>query len=193
MLAKRLEDATPTVLHNDNDHSSKDKINSTVQSVHRRPTQLRHLAQTLRVVTDRCLLRLAETPLSTAATFPVATVATGVAEIPLRKESIMCRRASSYQCNQELESDDAALYTSTIPPLPLSNPPLTQSIPIEQHLEAPLQKTSDRRSYVLHEMLATEETYVTDLEILVAVFAVPLCEYAGAQDLHMEIILHPLQ
>ncbi|KAJ2471213.1 hypothetical protein GGI02_002420 [Coemansia sp. RSA 2322] len=41
--------------------------------------------------------------------------------------------------------------------------------------------------------MSTEEAYVSDLKTLVAVFAVPLCEYAGSRALQMEPILHPLQ
>ncbi|KAJ2459605.1 hypothetical protein GGF42_001361 [Coemansia sp. RSA 2424] len=41
--------------------------------------------------------------------------------------------------------------------------------------------------------MSTEEAYVSDLKVLVAVFAVPLCQYAGSRALQMELILHPLQ
>ncbi|KAJ2700220.1 hypothetical protein H4218_002134 [Coemansia sp. IMI 209128] len=51
----------------------------------------------------------------------------------------------------------------------------------------------DKRGHVLGELMSTEEAYVSDLKVLVAVFAVPLCHYAGSRALQMELILHPLQ
>ncbi|KAJ1835719.1 hypothetical protein LPJ63_000921, partial [Coemansia sp. RSA 2711] len=51
----------------------------------------------------------------------------------------------------------------------------------------------DKRSYVLYELLDTEQVYVKDLEILVAVFAVSLCKHAGSWSVQAEQMLRPLQ
>ncbi|KAJ2743666.1 hypothetical protein GGI20_003586 [Coemansia sp. BCRC 34301] len=57
----------------------------------------------------------------------------------------------------------------------------------------PASSADERRNNVLCELVSTEEAYVSDLKVLVAVFAVPLCQYAGSRALQMELILHPLQ
>ncbi|KAJ1958296.1 hypothetical protein GGI12_004769, partial [Dipsacomyces acuminosporus] len=49
---------------------------------------------------------------------------------------------------------------------------------------APLQlapRFSDKRDYIIYELVMTEDKYVFDLKILIAVFVVPLCEFTMSQ------------
>ncbi|KAJ2338888.1 hypothetical protein GGF43_006781, partial [Coemansia sp. RSA 2618] len=53
--------------------------------------------------------------------------------------------------------------------------------------------TGGKRGYVLYELFDTEQIYVKDLEILVAVFAVSLRKHAGPWSMQAEQMLQPLQ
>ncbi|KAJ1865814.1 hypothetical protein LPJ78_002407 [Coemansia sp. RSA 989] len=53
--------------------------------------------------------------------------------------------------------------------------------------------SESKRGYVLRELIDTEQVYVKDLEILVAVFAVSLCKHAGSCSMQAEQMLRPLQ
>ncbi|KAJ2850019.1 hypothetical protein IWW36_002204 [Coemansia brasiliensis] len=64
----------------------------------------------------------------------------------------------------------------------------------EKHAEGKCVEASEsKRGYVLHELIDTEQVYVKDLEILVAVFAVSLCKHAGSCSIQAEQMLRPLQ
>ncbi|KAJ1905531.1 hypothetical protein LPJ81_001874 [Coemansia sp. IMI 209127] len=57
----------------------------------------------------------------------------------------------------------------------------------------PSRHSKDRSVHVVRELVATEKTYVSDIEALVSAFTMPLCDYAYSKKLLLDNMLHPLQ
>ncbi|KAJ1647669.1 hypothetical protein LPJ64_000974 [Coemansia asiatica] len=187
-LATRLQDPVPAVLRRVPQETSAKPEYST---------------KLLQLAAERCLLQLPSSTRYSAVGAPAAPLQ--LSDPPQRKESIMCQEKNKltlnfckdgaeqqqhqqphWQKKQHLFFYDNANKKA----LPEADATASKRA---LHLYNLFSSTDNQRRYVLHELLATEETYVKDLEILVAVFAAPLCEYARSQDLQLEVILHPLR
>ncbi|KAJ1817226.1 hypothetical protein LPJ56_004115, partial [Coemansia sp. RSA 2599] len=157
-----------------------------------KPAQPEYSTRLLQLAAERCLLQLPSTALYSAIGAPA--ISSQLGDPPQRKESIMCPDKPALNFCKAAKQKQK-------PPAPCNGTARKEPEPQTGggvsgrtlHLYNMFGGTDNQRRYVLHELLATEETYVKDLEILVAVFAAPLCEYARSQDLQLEVILHPLR
>ncbi|KAJ2825075.1 hypothetical protein FBU31_003810, partial [Coemansia sp. 'formosensis'] len=145
-------------------------------SVQYTPPHLVRPVPSLRVATERCLSQLP------GLTTPASTRNSSVPADLLSKEDITPLQHSVRRM---------AMPATTHPALVISD--TNQAPPTNAPEPAPSTSIKDKREHVLGELMSTEEAYVSDLKVLVAVFAVPLCQYAGSRALQMELILHPLQ
>ncbi|KAJ2503870.1 hypothetical protein IWW47_002794, partial [Coemansia sp. RSA 2052] len=173
LLLEHLKDSTPAVLR-DNARRYSEQPSS-------------HAPETsLRVATERCLSQL---PGLTTASPTSARNSAIPADPPRTKDiSSLGDDGSHSQPHRVRRTTTPAMaHSANAISIPNQAPLLSVFEP------RPATSVEDRRKHVLCELLSTEEAYVSDLKVLVAVFAVPLCQYAGSRALQMELILHPLQ
>ncbi|KAJ2492389.1 hypothetical protein IWW37_001436 [Coemansia sp. RSA 2050] len=164
LLAEHLRDPTPAAIRN-----------GAYYTPHYLDQPTPHPpAPSLRVATERCLSQLP------GFTTPTPTRNSNVPADPLPKEG-----ASPLGEYGRPLKHSARRISGPATSIPNQAPPAAA-------LEAETD-IKDKRKHVLCELMSTEEAYVSDLKVLVAVFAVPLCHYAGSRALQMELILHPLQ
>ncbi|KAJ1882941.1 hypothetical protein H4R99_001283 [Coemansia sp. RSA 1722] len=182
-LAAKLKDPVPTVLRH---------------GLHDRPAQPEYSKKLLQLAAERCMMQLPST--ATYSSIGAPAISARLSDPPQRKESIMCQdKLTLNLCNEAEQQHQQNNHPHQQPRISYdrkNNESLSQADALPKralHLYSLYGSTDNQRRYVLHELLATEETYVKDLEILVAVFAAPLCEYARSQDLQLEVILHPLR
>ncbi|KAJ2721520.1 hypothetical protein GGI07_003920 [Coemansia sp. Benny D115] len=209
LLAERTRDPTPLVLQGNSpvDQSIRhgavhsmpptDAEAAENAAACRQPAHMSYPPQPLLMTTEMHSQQLTAMCQNYPALSRPLTLSTGVAPeaaldyLPLRKESIMRKDSLlPFMRHQETDAINSPILGMATPPLP----PLPARAADANDLSETLHKDpNDLREFIMLELLATEDAYVTDLELLVAVFAVPLCEFAGARDMHMEAILHPLQ
>ncbi|KAJ2068434.1 hypothetical protein GGI08_000872 [Coemansia sp. S2] len=173
LLVEHLKDPTPTALRN-SAHSTSRYLNRTASH---------SPVPSLTVATERCLSQLP------GLTVPTPTRNSAAPADPLLMEDISPLGGCGYQLQHSIrrKSTPATAHAALVISVPNQAPPASS---IEPGLST---SVKDKRKHVLCELMSTEEAYVSDLKVLVAVFAVPLCQYAGSRALQMELILHPLQ
>ncbi|KAJ2863386.1 hypothetical protein GGH94_003651 [Coemansia aciculifera] len=173
LLVEHLKDPTPAVLRNN--------TNYTPRCLDRPASH--PPVPSLRVATERCLSQLP------GLTAPAPTRNSAVPADPLSKEDI----SPLGDCSNQLQHSVRRKSTSATAHAALVISVSNQAPPASSLEPEPSTSVRDKRKHVLCELMSTEEAYVSDLKVLVAVFAVPLCQYAGSRALQMELILHPLQ
>ncbi|KAJ2898055.1 hypothetical protein IWW38_001521 [Coemansia aciculifera] len=176
LLLEHLKDATPAVLRGNARRFSD------------RPFSSPAPATSLQVATERCLSQLPG-PAMLAAPTPAHNSDVPADLVQTNDGSFHGDVSSHWLLHRaRRRSRPATAHAAHVVPAP-NQAPLVGGV----FEPAPAASAEDKRKHVLCELMATEEAYVRDLKVLVAVFAVPLCQYAGSRALQMELILHPLQ
>ncbi|KAJ2454130.1 hypothetical protein EV183_001732 [Coemansia sp. RSA 2336] len=102
------------------------------------------------------------------------------------------KRQEGYSTRRQPVADETA-FPCVLLTRSNNNSELDSQISEEYGEQKYTEASESKRGYVLRELVDTEQVYVKDLEILVAVFAVSLCKHAGSCSMQAEQMLRPLQ